>query len=55
MGNTSEKTVLKIEHVSKSFYGSRALKDVSLELYEGEVQIICGENGAGERVIIRPS
>lgn len=53
MENTKKKTVLKVEHVSKSFYGSRALKDVNLELYEGEVQIICGENGAGKSTLMK--
>lgn len=32
-----------------------ALKDVSVDITLGEIHSIIGENGAGDRVIIRPS
>lgn len=50
-----KKVVLKAEKINKSFPGVKVLSDVSFDLEEGEVHILLGENGAGDRVIIRPS
>lgn len=48
-----EKTVLKMEHIEKSFYGVNVLKDVSLYLKEGEIQALMGENGAGKSTLMK--
>ena len=34
--------------IGKSFPGVRALSDVDLQLYPGEVHMLLGENGAGK-------
>ena len=39
--------------MSKSFYGSYALKNVDFDLREGEVHILCGENGAGKSTLMK--
>ena len=39
---TAENPVLALEHVNKSFPGVKALSDVSLKIYEGEVHALCG-------------
>ena len=40
--------VLEALHVSKTFDGTiRALQDVSVAIYEGEIVGVLGENGAG--------
>ena len=49
----NRKIALKLDGVSKSFYGSHALKDVSFDFFEGEVHIVCGENGAGKSTLIK--
>lgn len=46
---------VEMEHIDKKFGGVYALKDVSLRVKPGEVHALIGENGAGDRVIIRPS
>jgi ribose transport system ATP-binding protein len=38
--------------ISKYFSGVRALEDVSVEFYEGEVHAILGENGAGKSTLM---
>jgi rhamnose transport system ATP-binding protein len=45
--------LIDIQGVSKSFGGDRALTDVSLQLFPGEVHALCGENGAGKSTLIK--
>ena len=52
MGDTM---LLEMKNITKEFPGVKALDDVSLEFKEGEILALVGENGAGDRVIIRPS
>ncbi len=46
-------TGLAMLHISKSFGGVRALRDVSLVAPAGEVHSICGENGAGKSTLMK--
>lgn len=45
--------VLSLSGVSKAFPGVRALHDVGLVLYEGEVTALVGENGAGKSTLVK--
>ena len=45
--------LLKLSNVSKVFAGYRALDDVSLEVYPGQVLCLLGDNGAGKSTLIK--
>ncbi len=45
--------VLALEGVSKTFPGVRALADVRLSLYSGQVTALVGENGAGKSTLVK--
>ncbi len=44
---------LTLSGVTKSFPGVRALHEVSLELYPGQVTALIGENGAGKSTLVK--
>ncbi|MDK2799458.1 MAG: ribose transport system ATP-binding protein [Clostridiales bacterium] len=45
--------ILKMENISKSFPGVKALDHVNLELYTGKVLALLGENGAGKSTLMK--
>ncbi|MBP3043671.1 sugar ABC transporter ATP-binding protein [Arthrobacter jiangjiafuii] len=45
--------LLEVRHLSKSFAGVRALKDVNLAVLPGEVHCVLGQNGAGKSTLIK--
>ncbi len=49
----STETILRMEGISKSFPGVRALFNMNIDLRRGEVHAVCGENGAGKSTLMK--
>ena len=49
---SKEKYLLRIEHVSKDFYGNKVLKDINISVKPGEIIGLVGENGAGKSTLM---
>ena len=45
--------ILKIDQITKSFSGNKALSEVDFDLYQSEIHCLCGENGAGKSTMIK--
>src|SRR5258705_12925048 len=52
-GTPSEAPLVRVEGITKSFGGVRALRGVDLEVRSGEVHALLGENGAGNSTRIK--
>ena len=48
----TQEPILSFEHVSKSFFGVKAVDDVSLTLSRGHLLGLVGENGAGKSTLM---
>lgn len=51
--NVEQRPKLEMKGICKSFGGLRALMNVDLTLYEGEILAIVGDNGAGKSTLIK--
>lgn len=51
-GGTGPQVLFRLDAVSKSYFGNKALDAVSFELLAGEVHVLFGENGAGKSTMI---
>lgn len=49
----SDEVVLKISHLSKYFGNIKAIENINLEIFKGEIVAFVGDNGAGKSTLMK--
>ncbi len=49
----TNKPILEVKNISKSFPGVKALEDICFSVKPGTVHVLCGENGAGKSTLMK--
>ena len=48
-----EKPLIQVQNLGKSFGNVQVLKDISLDIYEGDVVFVVGPSGSGKSTFLR--
>ena len=51
--NKSKQIIYEIKHLKKSFGKTEVLKDINMQIYNGEVVTIIGPSGSGKSTFLR--
>ena len=53
MARRSDKIIMRVSGISKSFGNNKVLHDIDLTVYEGEVVVVIGPSGSGKSTLLR--
>ncbi|MFR8840705.1 MAG: ATP-binding cassette domain-containing protein, partial [Clostridium sp.] len=51
--NHTEQPLIQVKHLDKSFGSLKVLKDVTVDIYKGDVVCVIGASGSGKSTFLR--